>query len=48
LGSICGTTSAVFLYARFVHVPWRTLLPSAAVAFIAALIAQTASDALRY
>jgi len=38
LGSICGTTSAVFRYARFVQIPWASLLPAAAAAFGAALI----------
>lgn len=38
LGSICGTTSAVFRYARFVHLPWRSLLPAVAVAFLGALL----------
>src|SRR6202049_4625010 len=37
LGSICGTTGAVMRYARVVRVPWRMLLPAAAVAFLAAL-----------
>jgi len=38
LGSICGTTSAVARYARFVSIPWRMLLPAAAAAFLAALL----------
>jgi uncharacterized membrane protein YfcA len=38
LGSICGTTSAVFRYARFVRIPWASLLPAAAAAGAAALI----------
>jgi len=37
LGSICGTSSAVLRYRRVVQIPWRLLLPAAAVAFIAAL-----------
>ena len=37
LGSICGTTSAVLRYMRVVRLPWRILLPAAAVAFFAAL-----------
>jgi hypothetical protein len=37
LGSICGTGSAVYRYARFVRIPWRSLLPGAGLAFVAAL-----------
>ena len=37
LGSICGTSSAVYRYARFVRIPWRSLLPAAGLAFLAAL-----------
>ena len=37
LGSICGASSAVLRYGRVVRIPWRLLLPAAAVAFIAAL-----------
>jgi uncharacterized protein len=37
LGSICGTTGAVLRYMRVVRVPWRAVLPAAAVAFLAAL-----------
>jgi uncharacterized membrane protein YfcA len=37
LGSICGTGSAVYRYARFVRIPWRSLLPAAGLAFLAAL-----------
>jgi uncharacterized protein len=37
LGSICGTTSAVLRYRRVVRIPWRVLLPAAAVALVAAL-----------
>lgn len=37
LGSICGTSGAVMRYMRVVRIPWRLLLPAAAVAFLAAL-----------
>jgi uncharacterized membrane protein YfcA len=37
LGSICGAGSAVLRYIRVVRIPWRRLLPAAAVAFVAAL-----------
>jgi len=37
LGSICGTGGAVIRYLRVVRIPWRVLLPAAAVAFAAAL-----------
>jgi uncharacterized protein len=37
LGSIFGTASAVMRYMRVVRIPWRTLLPAAIVAFLAAL-----------
>lgn len=37
LGSICGTAGAVMRYLRVVRIPWRALLPAAAVAFLAAL-----------
>ncbi len=37
LGSICGTLGAVARYLRVVRLPWRMLLPAAAVAFAAAL-----------
>jgi hypothetical protein len=37
LASICGTGSAVYRYARFVRIPWRSLLPAALLAFLAAL-----------
>jgi len=37
LGGICGTGSAVYRYARFVRIPWRSLLPAAGLAFLAAL-----------
>ena len=36
LGSICGTAGAVMRYMRVVSIPWRLLLPAAAVAFLAA------------
>jgi hypothetical protein len=38
LGSICGTSGAVMRYLRAVRMPWRVLLPAAAVAFLAALV----------
>ena len=38
LGSICGTTSAVVRYARFVRIPWASLLPGAIAACLASLI----------
>ena len=38
LGSLCGTTSAVYRYARFVRIPWRSLAPAAALAFAASLV----------
>jgi uncharacterized membrane protein YfcA len=37
LGSICGTSVAVMRYMRVVRIPWRVLLPGAAVAFLAAM-----------
>ncbi len=37
LGSICGTSSALLRYLRVVQLPWRVLLPAAAVAFAASL-----------
>jgi hypothetical protein len=36
LGSICGTASALLRYLRVVRLPWRVLLPAAAVALAAA------------
>ena len=36
LGSICGTSGAVLRYLRVVRLPWRVLLPAAAVAMVAA------------
>jgi uncharacterized protein len=36
VGSICGTISAVIRYTRVVRIPWRVLLPAAAVALAAA------------
>jgi uncharacterized membrane protein YfcA len=38
LGSIVGTSNAVYRYSRRVAIPWRRLMPAAAVAFLAALI----------
>ena len=38
LGSICGTTSAVARYARFVRLPWKSLLPGAALACLTSLV----------
>jgi uncharacterized membrane protein YfcA len=37
LGSICGTGSAALRYLRAMRLPWRALLPAAAIAFLAAL-----------
>ncbi len=37
LGSICGTAGAMFRYLRVVNIPWRVLLPAAAMAFLASL-----------
>jgi hypothetical protein len=37
LGSICGTSGALLRYLRVVQLPWRMLLPAAAVALLAAL-----------
>jgi uncharacterized membrane protein YfcA len=37
LGGICGTGSAAYRYAHFVRIPWRSLLPAAGLAFLAAL-----------
>jgi uncharacterized membrane protein YfcA len=37
VSSICGTTSAVYRYAQRVAIPWRALLPLAALVLIAAL-----------
>jgi hypothetical protein len=36
LGSICGTSGALLRYLRVVQLPWRLLLPAAAVASLAA------------
>jgi uncharacterized membrane protein YfcA len=36
LGSICGTASAALRYLRRMRLPWRALLPAAAIAFLAA------------
>jgi uncharacterized protein len=38
LGSIVGTCNAVYWYSRRIRIPWRRLMPAAAVAFPAALI----------
>jgi uncharacterized membrane protein YfcA len=46
LGSICGTTSAVMRYRRVVRIPWRALLPAAAVAFFAALAGASSVSAV--
>lgn len=46
LGSICGTTSAVYRYARFTRIPWIALLPAVAVAFCAALAGATLVNAV--
>jgi uncharacterized membrane protein YfcA len=46
LGSICGTTSAVLRYLRVVRMPWRVILPAAAVAFLAALAGASLASAV--
>jgi uncharacterized membrane protein YfcA len=46
LGSICGTTGAVMRYMRVVRIPWRILLPAAAVAFLAALAGASSVSAV--
>lgn len=46
LGSICGTAAAVLRYMRVVRVPWRRLLPAAAVAFGAALLGASLVNAV--
>src|ERR1700730_3269918 len=46
LGSICGTTGAVMRYMRVVRIPWRVLLPAAAVAFLAALVGASSVSAV--
>jgi uncharacterized membrane protein YfcA len=46
LGSICGTTGAVMRYMRVVRIPWRILLPGAAVAFLAALAGASSVSAV--
>ncbi len=38
LGGICGTAGAALRYLRMMRLPWRTLLPAAAIAFLAALV----------
>jgi len=46
VGSLCGTSSAVLRYARFMHIPWRTLLPAATLAFCAAVLGATLVSAV--
>lgn len=46
LGSICGTSGAVTRYLRVVRIPWRALLPAAAVAFVAALAGASSVSAV--
>lgn len=46
LGSICGTTGAVMRYLRVVRIPWRVLLPAAAVAFLGSLAGASAVSAV--
>jgi uncharacterized membrane protein YfcA len=46
LGSICGTTSAVMRYMRVARIPWKELLPAAAVAFLAALAGASSVSAV--
>ena len=46
LGSICGTGGAVMRYMRVVRIPWRVLLPGAAVAFLAALAGASSVSAV--
>jgi uncharacterized membrane protein YfcA len=46
LGSILGTTGAVMRYMRVVRIPWRILLPAAAVAFLAALAGASSVSAV--
>jgi uncharacterized protein len=46
LGSICGTTGAVMRYMRVVRIPWRILLPAAAVAFLAAFAGASSVSAV--
>jgi uncharacterized protein len=46
LGSICGTAGAVMRYMRVVRIPWRILLPAAAVAFLAALAGASSVSAV--
>lgn len=37
LASLAGTASAVLRYSRHLHIPWRIVLPAAAIAFVASL-----------
>jgi uncharacterized protein len=46
LASICGTGGAVMRYMRVVRIPWRVLLPGAAVAFLAALAGASSVSAV--
>src|SRR6202045_790948 len=46
LGSICGTAGAVMRYMRVVSIPWRLLLPAAAVAFLAAFAGASSVSAV--
>ena len=50
--SVVGTAAAAWRYARRVHMPWRTILPAAATAFVfswlgAATVAWLPKDAVR-
>ena len=46
LGSICGTGGACIRYMRVVRIPWRVILPAAAVAFLAALAGASSVSAV--
>jgi len=46
LGSICGTAGAVMRYMRVVSIPWRLLLPAAAVAFLASFAGASSVSAV--
>jgi uncharacterized protein len=46
VGSICGAISAVLRYSRVVSIPWRVLLPAAAVAVIAAFAGASLASAV--
>ena len=46
LGSICGTGVAVTRYMRVVRIPWRGLLPAAAVAFLASVAGASSVSAV--